>query len=87
MQAIASETLTVYIPAGKPEAVLDEPPMGNQVYEYGIVPPEDTMVADPVLLPLHRTLLCVDEEVMPHTFKTSVPDPTPFALVAYNVMV
>ena len=75
------------MPAGRDEAVLDEPPIGSQVYEYGITPPVDITVADPVLLPLQSTLLCVDEEKIPHTFNVRVPDPLPFALVAFNVMI
>jgi hypothetical protein len=49
------DTLQVYVPALKPEADAELPPLGSQLYVNGPVPLALT-VADPVEPPLHNTL-------------------------------
>jgi hypothetical protein len=58
VQPFASVTVTVYAPATKPEAVAAVPPDGAHEYVYGLVPPAGVTVAEPLLPPLHDTLVC-----------------------------
>ena len=51
----ASETLTVYVPAGRLEAVVPVPPAGDQAYVNGPVPPVTFTEAVPLLPPLQET--------------------------------
>ena len=48
LQPSSSVMTTVYVPATKFEAVAAFPPVGDQLYVYGIVPPDTTTVAVPL---------------------------------------
>ena len=52
----ASVITTVYVPADKFVFDALDPPTFHE-YEYGAVPPEAVTIADPLLPPLHETLL------------------------------
>ena len=55
VHAFASVTVTVYVPALRPEAVAFVCPPGAHANVYGDVPPTGVAVALPVLPPLHFT--------------------------------
>jgi len=56
-------TVHEYVPAHKPEAVAEVPPLGDHEYVNGPVPVTMLVVADPVQLPAHAMLVCVPESV------------------------
>ena len=56
---LLSVTLTVYVPADNPVAVILVCPLGFHKYVYGAVPPLAAAVAVPVLPPLHATPVLV----------------------------
>ena len=61
VQPLESVTKTVNIPPVNTLEVAEVPPKGDQLYEYGEVPPATKTVADPSLSPKHET---PDEEVI-----------------------
>src|SRR6185437_80675 len=54
---LASVTVTVYVPALRLLAVALVPPLGVHAKVYGTVPPKGFAVAEPVLPPLHLSLI------------------------------
>ena len=53
----ASVIVHMYVPATKPDAVAVVPPEGDQLYEYGVYPPETTTLAVPLEPPLQETFV------------------------------
>ena len=50
-----SVTVTVYVPAASPVAVIPIPPEGDQLCVYGAVPPAMVTEAEPLVPPKHET--------------------------------
>jgi hypothetical protein len=48
VEPMLSVTVTVYVPAARPDAVAAVPPDGAHEYEYGLEPPEGAAVNDAV---------------------------------------
>jgi hypothetical protein len=59
-QPLLSVTVTVYVPADKPEAVAPVPPDGAHEYVYVPDPPVAVTVAEPLLPPLQLTFVCAE---------------------------
>lgn len=57
VHALASVTVTVWFPAAKPVLLAEVPPP-DQLYVYGLVPPEGLTLAAPVVPPKQATLVC-----------------------------
>jgi hypothetical protein len=61
VQLWASVTVTIYVPAVRPVAVAVVcTGVVLQLYVYGVVPPDAATVTEPLLPPLHDTLVNVD---------------------------
>src|SRR6476646_4191662 len=54
-QPLPSVTVTVYVPAVSEVAVVPVPPLGDQDWVYGELPPETVTDADPLFPPKHET--------------------------------
>ena len=87
---LASETVTVYVPAVRLDAVAEDPPPLDQAYVYAVVPPEAEAVASPSFPPLQFTLSSTEAAATSAVGSVIVTESVsvqPFASVAVTVYI